>query len=270
MAKIEFDKYYTPPNVARFCIDKAFEIIGKDDITEIIEPSAGCGSFSHQIKDCKAYDLYPQHEYIEQEDFLKLDLGYKKGRLFIGNPPFGGSTGKLLNSFYKKCCKEGDYIAFIQPSSYYNNYVRNYIFEIVYSTIIEIEYSNKLLKTSFTIYKRNPDCYDWREEKEIELQDVSVNHYVRNNKGKFHKSVEDYDYSFVSFGQIFKQAKPYSKVGTISIKCHNPNNKDYIIKFCKFLYSYNNKTHLFDSIATNCISSGTFKKLLKECIPNIK
>ena len=50
MAKIEFDKYYTSPNTARFCINKTYEILGKENITEIIEPSAGCGTFSNQIE----------------------------------------------------------------------------------------------------------------------------------------------------------------------------------------------------------------------------
>jgi len=95
MAKIAFDKYYTPPTVARLCINKTYEIIGKDNITEIIEPSAGCGMFSHQRIGYTIFNDKRKHEYIEQADFIKLDLGgYKKGRLFIGNPPFGGSSGK--------------------------------------------------------------------------------------------------------------------------------------------------------------------------------
>ena len=58
MAKIENDKYYTPVDLAKYCIGKTFEIIGKENITDIIEPSAGNGSFSNQL-DCTAYDLYP-------------------------------------------------------------------------------------------------------------------------------------------------------------------------------------------------------------------
>lgn len=165
MAKIAFDKYYTPPTVARWCIEKTYEVIGKDNITEIVEPSAGCGMFSHQIEGCKAYDLYPQHEYIEKADFLKLDLGgYKKGRLFIGNPPFGAGSGKILRDFYNKCTNDGDYIAFIQPASYANNYSKFYKFEIIYSVIMKCDYTNTELWTSFTIYKRNPDKDDFREK----------------------------------------------------------------------------------------------------------
>jgi predicted RNA methylase len=278
MAKIPFDKYYTPPTVARWCIEKTYEIIGKDNITEIVEPSAGCGMFSHQISGCKAYDLYPQHEYIEQADFLKLDLGYKKGRLFIGNPPFGGNSGKLLTDFYKKCCKEGDYIAFIQPASYYNNYNRNNIFEIVYSCLIETPYTNENLKTSFTIYKNNPDKKNWKE-KEFELSDVTIYEYHRTNKkDEFSKrnsrnmKVTDYDYSFVRYGDILSPAKPFEKAGVIAIKCNNEINKKDIIEFFKWLYDYNKRTKILNkkSISSAALTRKDVKQLLRICIPNIK
>jgi hypothetical protein len=279
MAKISFDKYYTPPRVARFCIEKTKEIIGEENIIEWVEPSAGCGMFSHQILGCKSYDLYPQHEYIEQADFLELDLGgYKKGRCFIGNPPFGGNSGKLLTDFYKKCCKEGDYIAFIQPASYYNNYNRNFLFEIVYSCIIETPYTNELLKTSFTIYKRNPDKTDWRE-KEEELKDVSIYEYHRTNKKEEfskrngrNKEINDYDYSFCRYGDIFSYAKPFEKAGVIAIKCNNENNKKDIIELFKWLYDYNKRTKIFNkkSISSAAITRKDVKKLLRLCIPEIK
>lgn len=37
MAKIENDKYYTPVDLAKYCIDKTFEIIGEENITDIKE-----------------------------------------------------------------------------------------------------------------------------------------------------------------------------------------------------------------------------------------
>ena len=119
MAKIENDKYYTPVDLAKYCIGKTFEIIGKENITDIIEPSAGNGSFSNQL-DCTAYDLYPEGDNIIKQDYLTLDLEYKKGRCIIGNPPFGnGNT--LSVKFYKKAIKECDYISFIQSISQLNN-----------------------------------------------------------------------------------------------------------------------------------------------------
>ena len=118
MAKINLDKYYTSKELAKHCID----VVNKLglEITETIEPSAGNGSFSLQIPNCIAYDLEPEHESIIKQDFLKLELPYKKGRLFIGNPPFGNRLN-LVKQFYKLCVKSSDYIAFILPISQLNN-----------------------------------------------------------------------------------------------------------------------------------------------------
>ena len=88
MAKIINDKYYTPIDLAKYCIDKTYEIIGKENITEIIEPSAGNGSFSNQLN-CIAYDIEPECDGIIKQDFLTTELEYNKGRLIIGNPPLG-------------------------------------------------------------------------------------------------------------------------------------------------------------------------------------
>ena len=39
------DKYYTPEWLVKHTVKKAVEIIGKENITDIIEPSAGDGAF---------------------------------------------------------------------------------------------------------------------------------------------------------------------------------------------------------------------------------
>jgi len=274
MAKIPFDKYYTPPTVARWCIEKTYEIIGKDNITEIVEPSAGCGMFSHQIPGCKAYDLYPQHEYIEQADFLTLDLGgYKKGRLFIGNPPFGAGAGKILRDFYDKCCEDGDYIAFIQPASYYNSYKKFYKFEIIYSTLIKSHYTNVDLWTSFTIYKRNPHKNDFRDKKIDKLKDVTFTRLGRSNKkDRKHIFNIDYDYCFTSFGRILKESKPYQTSGQYAVRCNNPKNKDEIISFLKWLYYYNCETNFLNkkNISSPNVQESDLIELLKICIKDIQ
>lgn len=38
ISKIQNDKYYTPPNLANYCVNKTKEIIGVNNITEYIEP----------------------------------------------------------------------------------------------------------------------------------------------------------------------------------------------------------------------------------------
>lgn len=50
MAKIQNDKYYTPSDLAEYCVHKTEEIIGKENITEYLEPSAGAGVFLDYLK----------------------------------------------------------------------------------------------------------------------------------------------------------------------------------------------------------------------------
>jgi hypothetical protein len=153
--KIDLDKYYTPTETARYCFDKAFEIVGYNNITDIIEPSAGDGSFSKLWPFCTAYDILPEHPDIIQQDFLTLDIPYKKGRLFIGNPPYG--RGMLLaQKFFKKCVELGDYIAFILPISQLNNTTVLYEFDLIYSEDLnKLTYSDRNgLHCCFNIYRR--------------------------------------------------------------------------------------------------------------------
>ena len=111
MAKIQYDKYYTPDDLVQHCMNKIDEIIDFENITEYIESSAGAGAFVEYIKDkpFKAFDIKPEHELVEEGDFLKLDLPYKKGRLIGFNPPFTGA-----NLPYKKF-----YVAFMRSSLYF-------------------------------------------------------------------------------------------------------------------------------------------------------
>lgn len=154
MSKIDLDKYYTPKDLAKRLIDKTFEVIGKENITEIIEPSAGNGSFSKQIDNCIAYDIAPEDNSIIKQDFLELKMEYKKGRLFIGNPPFG-EKNTLSIKFLKKCAKYGDYIAFILPISQLNNQRQFTNSKLFYSQNLEfVEYSGVKVNTCFNIYKK--------------------------------------------------------------------------------------------------------------------
>lgn len=116
--KVENDKFYTKENVAKYCISlvpclESFDLI--------IEPAAGAGSFSRNIKNCKAFDIKPEAENIECIDFLsikKSDLPESKKTLFIGNPPFG-ERSTLAKKFITKSIELGaDTIAFILPDTF--------------------------------------------------------------------------------------------------------------------------------------------------------
>lgn len=267
MAKIPYDKYYTPPRYARFCINKAYEIIGKENITEVIEPSAGSGTFSNQME-CIAYDLFPQSEKIIEMNFLDLDIKYKKGRLFIGNPPFGDSSGKLLNDFYNKCTETGDYIAWILPVGYYSNYSSFNKFEIVYQAVIEVEYSNVKIKTAYMIYKRNPDQSKWSSD--IDIKSITFSKHQMSNLQK-NPRIQNQDYTFISFGKILYPCKPYEKCGTISVNVDEKYRADVLL-FLKWLYYYNRETQILSkwSVSADNVSINRLKRLIKIAIPDIE
>jgi len=172
------DKYYTPDWLVEHTIKKAIEIIGKENITEIVEPGAGDGAFIESLKKAfpdilhRYYDLYPEHPDVIEQDYKKVRLTYKRGRMTIGNPPFGTSSC-LWKAFCKKAATNSDYIAFISPASQYKS---NYYFKegvLVYSELLnDVEYRGSekdngksvKVRTCLNIYKvyDREEAEDWR------------------------------------------------------------------------------------------------------------
>lgn len=193
--KIEHDKYYTPPVTAKKCFDKTFEIIGSSNITDIIEPSAGGGAFVDQCPFITAYDIVPEHPDVIKQDFLQLDIPYKKGRLFIGNPPYGRGMD-LAIKFFKKCVELGDYIAFILPISQLNNTMVLYEFDLVHSEdLAKIDYSNVNLHCCFNIYKK-PETGKLNSKPMWEVKDITI---VRQDH-KNYDDLKNYDIRMVYWG----------------------------------------------------------------------
>lgn len=114
------DKFYTKKEDVRICLDN----IDLANYETIVEPSAGNGAFSNEIKNCIAFDIVPEGSNITKQDFLKIKSLESMGRiLFIGNPPFG-KRSSLAKKFIKKCIELNAYtIAFILPNTFkkYNN-----------------------------------------------------------------------------------------------------------------------------------------------------
>lgn len=224
--KIANDKYYTPRSLAKRLIEKTYEIIGINNITEIIEPSAGSGNFSNQIKNCIAYDIEPEHQSIIKQDFLKLEKNYKKGRLIIGNPPFG-SKMNLAQKFYKKSVELGDYIAFILPISQLNNTNSLYEFDLIYSEDLgKQQYSDRELHCCFNIYQRPVNGLNKKKSKK--LKDVTI---VRQDSKKYNE-ITNYDLRMCYWGngtagKILNEGESYSAEYKIII--HNKELKEKII-----------------------------------------
>lgn len=227
--KIGLDKYYTPVWLAERLIAKTFEVVGSENITDIIEPSAGNGSFSNQL-DCRAIDIEPEAEGIERGDFLAIDIPYKKGRLVIGNPPYGDKM-RLAKKFYEKSAEIADYIAFILPISQLNNNSFLYKFNLIWSEDLdEQSYSGRLLKCCFNIYKRPPIVRTKPKRKSLD----GIKIYRDDCKG--YDSIDDYDVRMCYWGDgsagriITDKNERYS--GEFKIKVTHPK-KDEIVAFIR-------------------------------------
>ncbi len=108
------DKFYTKKEVAKDLISE----VPLEKFENVIEPSAGTGSFSSQIDSCIAVDTDPRSEEIKEQDFFDFEFqGDPSETIVIGNPPFGRQGSKAL-SFIKKASEIADAIGFILPKSF--------------------------------------------------------------------------------------------------------------------------------------------------------
>ena len=259
--KIDLDKYYTDKNI----VDKCLKIINDLDldITEIIEPSAGNGAFSLQIPNCIAYDIEPEHESIIKQDFLQLNLPYKKGRAIIGNPPFG-TRNTLSVKFYKKSILLGDYIGFILPISQYKNNQQMYEFDLIHSEELPlIEYSGKKLLTCFNIYKR-PNKGINKTKVNYKLNDVFISEYRR---GGTYKIPKIFDFAMntygASIGKEVKNVGTYCQENYLVIK--NEKDRGDILN----LMRNTDWKNLYPYISTPKIQTWKIYKYIKENIDGI-
>ena len=89
MAKIAYDKYYTEDELAKYCVEKTYEVLGAE-WDRIIEPSAGAGAYLKYLpENTLAYDILPEAPGIITADYREVQLPYIERSLVIGNPPFG-------------------------------------------------------------------------------------------------------------------------------------------------------------------------------------
>lgn len=269
-SKIDLDKYYTPIDLSKYCIDKAYEIIGKENITEIIEPSAGCGNFSLQIPNCIAYDIEPEHESIIKQDFFEIKLPYKEGRLIIGNPPYG-RVGNLSLQFFKHSAQMAEYIAFILPASQYNNNYKTYEFELIYSELIDsnkFESLDKRVKLSFNIYKRPINGLNKRKKYKFKDFEVYEKRETTNIKRNRPYKDNNYDFRICTWGQkcgmILNENQYYAKEAGIYI--YNKDLKNEIRK----LFETNGIMEEYYMTSTPNLSLWQIYEYILKYIPNIK
>lgn len=274
------DKYYTPDWLVEHTIKKAIEIIGKENIKEIVEPSAGDGAFIESLKKAfpdlkqRYYDLYPEHPEVIEQNYKEVRLTYKKGRLTIGNPPFGASSS-LWKAFCRKAATNSDYIVYISPASQYKS---NYYFkegELIYSELLnDVEYRGSeteggkatKVRTCLNIYKvyDREGSEDWRLqrlEQDVKIfpalkdEEIEADFYLRRwaNGGGY--GAGEYD--------------PERKYAMhIAIKVLNENVRDKVKDFCENFYKLYGSEIQSKSVGIPTISKDKIKEyLIKHLYP---
>ena len=265
MSKLNLDKYYTEDSVVLKCLNIAAKTLFSEIISEAIEPSAGNGAFSNKIKNCIAYDIEPEHEDIIQQDFLELDLDYKKGRLIIGNPPFGKSNS-LSVKFFKKSIQIADYIAFILPISQLNNTLQMYEFDLISSTDLGEEiYTDRKLHCCFNIYKR-PISGLLNDKPDYKLKDVTIKEFRR---GGTYIIQSEADLSICNWGNGSLGKVP-SFVGEYAQEAYiYVHNKKYLEQIRR-LFDFETIRKYVSSISMKRISVARLYKYIKDNIPEIE
>ena len=219
------DKFYTNPDIAKKCLD----LLDLSSFDIVIEPSAGNGSFSNQIENCRAYDLVPENTNIIRQDFFDLDIDDLIGKnvLTVGNPPFGVQNN-LAVRFFNKAAEYSKTIAFILPKSFLKDSIQDKL-----DLRFHLEKCMELPKNSFLL---NGEPYDvpcvfqiWKKQdnKRVLLKNKDFNPYI--------KFVNDNDFDFAIW-----------RVGGKSGLAYLPENKNEVSRQSNYLVKntslYSNET----------------------------
>lgn len=265
--KIHHDKYYTPIEVANHCWDVVLDVIGEENISEIIEPSCGDGAFYHHKEKTPhfGFDIEPQCKgyNIIKADYLTTDIVYLPGRLIIGNPPYGRCLN-LAQKFYKKAIEEADYIAFILPIGQLNNTSSLFEFDLVHSEDLGVQlYTDRLLHCCFNIYRR-PQSGELNRKVTRKLKDVTIwRQDCKDYEGK------DFDVRMCYWGdgtagKILQEGEKYS--AEYKIKVNKPELRAEVIRV---LTGFDWKGHL-NCIAMRKIQQFHILDVLRKAIKDIK
>jgi len=126
----ELDQYYTHPKIGKRFVEKVNELYDFSKYDHIIEPSMGEGFIYDFLPADKriGLDLEKNHPECLEGDFLEWNpeksgityeplLGERPEIMFVGNPPFGRSSGLALE-FFEHCALYADVVSFIIPRTW--------------------------------------------------------------------------------------------------------------------------------------------------------
>ena len=227
------DQFYTNENVAKSCIQMILTLLPFTSEYLWIEPSAGNGSFLHNIPSTfekKGLDLEPNAEDIHKQDYLTwTPPSTYKDMIVFGNPPFGRQAS-LAKSFIAKSCKFAKVVAFILPKSFTKPSMFN-AFDLRFHLVKSVE----LEKNSFSINgtKHDVPCvFQIWEKKEFPR---IVEDKVGSNGFQYVKFSDKYDVAF-------------RRVGGLAGKCYKKDGASYSIQSHYFLHFDEEVIPLMDDV----------------------
>lgn len=233
------DQFYTNETVAKSCIQHIIRLCPFTSRYVWVEPSAGNGSFLHNIPNFKkiGIDLDPKSKDIIKHDYLTWTHPEHEDIIVFGNPPFGRQSS-LAKSFIAKSCKFAKIIAFILPKSFTKPSMYN-AFDLKFHLI----YSFELEKDSFVI---NGSKYDvpcvfqiWQKmDTDREVEDK-----VKPDGFEYVKATESYHIAF-------------RRVGGLAGKCYKKDESEFSVQSHYFI-KFNDKISRYDSIIEK-INNHTF------------
>lgn len=162
------DKFYTKPSIAKHCLDRVGEWRPWTTWGLVVEPSAGNGSFFHQIPTPRkvGLDLLPGAPTIVQQDFFTYTPPEGVGPiLVVGNPPFGKVSSLAVRFFWKAASFASvSAIAFIVPRTFRRSSIQNRLplsFHVVHDEDIPMEPCSfeppMMAKCCFQIWERREE-----------------------------------------------------------------------------------------------------------------
>jgi predicted RNA methylase len=175
------DEYYTPCDLAEYCVTTTKSVLNLEDTNTYLEPSAGGGVFMKYLpKMSVGIDINPQHKSVTFGDFLEDSFEYRSGLCVIGNPPFG-YRNTLAVKFFKKAITVGDFISFILPISQLDNQQQMYEFDLIHSEDLGKKvYSGVEVHCCLNIYKR-PTSGVFNSKPSYKVQGLRVAEYRRGS-----------------------------------------------------------------------------------------
>lgn len=258
MSKIALDKYYTESSLAKYCVDKTFEIIG-DNWTRIIEPSAGAGAFLQYLPpNTLAYDIAPEGKNIIQADYREISLPYLENSLVIGNPPFGRAN-KLSVQFVKASLLHSDYISFIPPISQLNQNRTMKDTELLFSEDLgKMNYNNKPVHCCLNIYHK---CVNGHRQDFSIPGILECRHIFRSGKYKHDDKILNTPWNFrVSAWGNIKLLENEETCPNEIVFLTDENTKEWLsqkLKMCNY-------KELLSCVSTPNLPAWRLKKWLKE------